>query len=358
MNTIANILMSPHFVTTTIILALALTAVICLVQLIRTPPFLKRRFDRAVRRCGLHNALKEYPTFICVRRDPNENHGLILKIKNVGVTVPDFDAEYVRLKITLRGDIYHMEDDKDTDYTLLWFLPQRHLRPAILDPIDDAIGSIGINRLINMLIVGATGTGKTVAIKIIMAKIVTSKADAKIWLLDFKQFDFKGFSALPRYYGYADCIQGLTDYYDAFKQQQQLGIAAEPNYLICDEWGALLLSLNKKEAERCKAMLSELLMQGRAYGFYPIIGIQRPDSSYFTGGARDNFQCCLALGNLSKEGRRMVFPDDAVERLVKCRKREGHLYIDIDGMGLEKVRVADIADMKELDAIIRSGMSR
>jgi len=41
---------------------------------------------------------------------------------------------------------------------------------------------------------------------------------------------------------------------------------------------------------------------------------------------------------------------------MECKKREGHLYID--GMGLEKVRIADIADIDALDAIIREAMSR
>lgn len=104
-----------------------------------------------------------------------------------------------------------------------------------------------------------------------------------------------------------------------------------------------------------KRLLSELLMLGRAYQFFPIVGIQRPDASYFSS-ARDNFQCCLALGNLSPEGRRMVFPDSTAGRIMECKKREGHLYID--GMGLEKVRIADIADIDALDAIIREAMSR
>ena len=102
-------------------------------------------------------------------------------------------------------------------------------------------------------------------------------------------------------------------------------------------------------------MLAELLMLGRAYQFIPIIGIQRPDASYFNGG-RDNFQACFALGNLSPEGKRMVFPDSVREQVSDCKRREGHLYID--GIGLTKIRIEDIADMDALDMSIREAMSR
>ena len=88
--------------------ALVLTVAICLVQVIRTPPLLKRRFDRAVRRCGLHNAQNEYPVLISVKRDKDKPHGLILKVRNKGLSLPDFDRHYEWLKVTM-GGIFRME---------------------------------------------------------------------------------------------------------------------------------------------------------------------------------------------------------------------------------------------------------
>lgn len=107
-----------------------------------------------------------------------------------------------------------------------------------------------------------------------------------------------------------------------------------PNYLVIDEWGSFIMSLEKKEAELLKGKFAELLMLSRTYQFFTIAGIQRPDASYFSSG-RDNFQCSLALGNLSREGRRMVFPDEVAGTITQCSKREGYLYID--GTGLEKL---------------------
>lgn len=346
---------SPQFTISMIALALVLSAVVCLVQIVRTPPRLKRRFDRAVRRCALRNAQGEYPVLVNVKRDREKSHGLILKVRNKGVAIPDFDRQYDRLKTSLNGIVYRMEYGRSTDFTLLFFLPQKHVRPAIFSPNDNAIGAMSLQNLINLLIIGATGTGKTVAIKILMEKIVKFQFDAKIWLLDFKRFDFRGFAGLPHYYGFSNCMQGMRVFYAAFKRQQELGIAGEANYLIIDEWGSFIASLDKKEAEEMKKLLAEILMLGRAYKYIPIVGIQRPDATYFAG-TRDNFQSVFALGTLSREGRRMVFPDEVAGTITQCSKREGHLYID--GVGLEKIRIADITDMGALDAAIQEAMSR
>ena len=58
-----------------------------------------------------------------------------------------------------------MEYGRNINYTLLYFLPQKYIRPALFTPDDSASGSIDVKHIINMLIVGATGTGKTVALK-------------------------------------------------------------------------------------------------------------------------------------------------------------------------------------------------
>lgn len=116
-----------------------------------------------------------------------------------------------------------------------------------------------------------------------------------------------------------------------------------------------LQSVDKKLAEQMLKILAELMMLGRGFYIIPIVGAQRPDATFFAS-SRDNFQACLALGNLSREGRKMVFPDEVVGTVTQCGKREGHLYID--GVGLEKICVANITDIGVLDTIIREAMSR
>lgn len=343
----------------TIVASLLLLGFVCLVDLLRRPFGIARRARETFLTAGLTNAQGETPALRSVRADRDKPHGKILEVWNKGISMADFDAKVHRLEAGLGGKVYNMEYARGAKTTRLFLLPMKYIHPTIINPNDEALGAIHVRDLINLLVVGATGTGKTVAIKTVMKKIVGYQSEfslslsPSLWLLDYKQMDFRAYTDLPHYYGYTDCVQGLEDYYTAFKEAQASGVAGVPQYLVMDEWGSFIMSLPKKEAERCKSLLAELLMLGRGYRFFPIIGIQRPDAGYFNA-ARDNFQACLALGNLSPEGRRMVFPDSVTGQLTECRKREGHLYID--GKGLEKVRMADIADLDALDASIRAAI--
>lgn len=249
-----------------------------------------------MQRLHICNALGEYPTVKRIRKSNQKAHELLIELDGKGLGLPDFDKHLEHFKAGLNGAI-RMEYGVKNTAIWLFLLPRRYVRPTIISAKDNAIGAIGLQHLINLLIIGATGTGKTVATKIILSKISQFQKDSIIWLLDFKQFDFRDYVGFPHYYGYTDCLQGLKDYYAAFKAQQATGIAGTPNYLIIDEWGSLIMSLDRKQAEQARNMLAELLMIGMAYHFILIVGIQRPDSSYFQL-ARDNFRCVLALGKL------------------------------------------------------------
>lgn len=334
--------------------ALVLTVIVCLVDLFRRPWHIFRRMSRILHRWDICNSLGEYPVLKRVRKSHQRAHELVLELDSKGLGLVDFDKHLEHFRVGLNGAI-RMEYGKTNQIICLYLLPRKYVHPTIISRKDNALGSISIQHLINLLIIGPTGTGKSVAIKIFMSKILKYRPNSTLWLLDFKQMDFQKFSSCSHYYGYAGCLQGLKDYYAVFKGKQKAGVVGSPNYLIIDEWGSFITSLDRKEAEQAKNMLAELLMLGRAYQFIPIIGIQRPDASYFQG-SRDNFHVCLALGNLSPEGQRMVFPDSVKEEITMCTQREGHLHID--GVGLEKIRIEDIADMDALDASIWGGMIR
>lgn len=339
-----------------IVVSLLFLGFVFLYDVLRRPFGMARRAETTFATAGLTNARGEIPRLRSVRTDRDKPHGKILEVWNKGVSIDDFDGMVHRLEAGLGGKVYNMEYGRGAKTTRLSLLPMKYIHPTIINPTDEALGSISVQHIINLLVVGATGTGKTVAIKTILGKIAQHQPNPTFfWILDFKCLDFKAYTHLPHYYAYTDCVQGLEDYYAAFKEAQASGVAGEPQYLVLDEWGSLITSLPKKEAERCKTLMAELIALGRAYKFIPIIGMQRCDASYFTDGARDNFQVRLALGNLSPEGRRMVFPDN-VEQITNCRKREGHLYID--GIGVEKVKMADIADLDALDASILAAMPK
>lgn len=179
-----------HTVLDIITLTVAFAALIALVRLVRCPIHISKRVDKAVRQIGLHNDLKEYPTLISARADREKEHGQIYTLKNVGLSPVDYDNKVGRLQTSLKGHIYNIEEDKHSR-TCLSILPRKYVKPTIISPNDEAIGSMSIHNLINALVVGATGTGKTVCIKIIISKILHHRPNSQIWVLDFKGQDFQ-----------------------------------------------------------------------------------------------------------------------------------------------------------------------
>lgn len=336
--------------------ALALAGFACLIQLIRTPPFMAMRFQRACKRNDIKNSTHEYPRLCSVQIDKDKLHSLIYKIDNMGVTVTAFEAKTEQLETALDIRIERIELGKKSSCTRLYATPRKYVTPTVISPNDEHFGKEDIGSVINCLVVGATGTGKTIALKVIMAKIARFQPEAKIWILDFKSYDFKEFSNYPNHYAYSDCVQGLTDFYNAFKAQQNTGSAGCPQYLFFDEWGSFILSREKRQAEELKARLSELLMLGRSYHFVPVIGLQRADSSYFLSGARDQFRAILMLGNISKEQKQMLLPDLKDRLTDNNGLAEGYLLLD--GKGVERVKIASINDFTALNDNIRKAMQR
>lgn len=169
--------------------------------------------------------------------------------------------------------------------------------------------AIDLDRSCHVLIIGGSGSGKSVASMLLTAKIGLHIRDSKVWILDFKgddNFRFLLNAAGARYYRYTDCMEGLEDYYAMF----QARLSGETDRRICflwvDEWASMILNLQKKDAENAKSMLSTILMMGRSMGCQVLTSVQRASAELFSQGARDNYGVCLALGNISRESAAML----------------------------------------------------
>lgn len=208
-----------------------------------------------------------------------------------------------------------------------------------------------------LLTVGGTGSGKTYFLALLMGKIATHIPDAQIYLCDFKNMDFRGFADCSRHWSYEACDDGLTAFYDSF-QARLNGEDTTTNrkFLIFDEWAAFVLSHDKKAAEEAKNKLSTLLMMGRGVQNHVVIGLQRADAQLFPMGGRDQFGAILALGNLSREQKLMLFPDSREEMNEVNGRGEG--YLSLDGEPLKRVRVPTVTDFDKLNAAIREGLTR
>lgn len=320
-----------------------------------TSPFQKRDFRQLCEAVELKNGSDKYARLVSVCNDPNKKHGKIYRVRNYHISMDDFDQKLT--KSANKFCICAMEFNRNASQTILYVLPRKYVKPTIISPDDEAIGSKSIRNWENLLIVGATGTGKTTATKILIEKIVKFQPDAKIWILDYKNADFRAFKNCPHYYSYMDCVQGLNDYYSAYKEQQSTGIAGVPNYLVFDEWASFILSItDKKQRDLLKERASELIMTGRSYLYIPLFGQQVAMSDLYPSGARANFKMILSMGNTSKEQKTMLFSGYKEQMTENNKTGEGYLLIDGQPQ-LERVKF-EVKDFNKLDEYIISKLQR
>ena len=207
----------------------------------------------------------------------------------------------------------------------------------------------------SLLLTGSSGSGKSYALKYLLDKLLA--CGVTLYFCNFKRSDdFRFLEGYERYFTYTACIDGLQQFYDTFKERQNSGVefAGTFHILVFDEFPAFILSetlKDKKAAERYKTMVSEVLMLGRSYGFGIWLVMQRPDSSFLSNGARDNFHSTITLGNMSKEAKSMLYSGEELpERVYKAG--EGVCWID--GIGIKEIKFPKIRDMPSLEARISS----
>ena len=183
------------------------------------------------------------------------------------------------------------------------------MRPIVFcaerSPIEAVIQRpipVDLDKTPHILIVGNSGSGKSVASMLLTAKISLHIRNSRVWILDFKgdndTFGFLDSETDCRYWKYLNCLKGLEDYYSMFQERLSHGLGpnAGLNLLWVDEWASLILNLPKKEAEVAKSMLSTVLMMGRSKQCQVLTSVQRASAELFSQGARDNYGVCLALG--------------------------------------------------------------
>lgn len=231
--------------------------------------------------------------------------------------------------------------------------------------LDEELMKYGIKQYINVdfekspmwAIAGATGTGKTYGLKLLLARISKDIPKSTLTICDYKgDSDFAFLSGVERFYRFDSCYEGLTNFYESFLSVQKSGNVQGKHFFVFDEWASFLINLDKKEADDAKKKLSALLMLGRSFGYHVILSQQRLDAEYF-GKTRDNFSVLVILGNPSKEVQEMCLRDFK-DSLCNDRQR-GTGYMVISGSIMKKIVVPQIMSMERvehyiLDATLRN----
>lgn len=167
------------------------------------------------------------------------------------------------------------------------------------------------------LITGSSGSGKSKSLLFLIGKILQSDPNIVLYVCDYKnseEFAFLG--RYEHYYTGENCYLGVIDYYKNFTQirADRTSQNQKRYLLIFDEYPAFINYLQMKDkTEKTKlandvlGAVAEILMLGRGISCGIWILTQRPDSTLFSNGARDNFMVIVGLGRMSKEQKGMVF---------------------------------------------------
>jgi len=325
-------------------MAISLIALFVIVIMIVRTPREANSIRNKLLGIGLKNELGETPRLVGKYFDDTTNNGQIYKFENNNLSIADFESKTHRLEPVLDSRINRYEYDKDTKYTLVYCMPMKYVAPKTFEFSDEFLHDV-----INMLVVGATGTGKSYFLKILLGKIASQNKDVSITICDFKKSSFAQFKYSDNYFGYTASPRGIKSVYQEFKERLNANDEErnkQIKVLLIDEYGALLSSLDKRQTEEIKSMISEMLFMGRSLGIRVIIGIQRADAEFFKSGARDQFKAILALGNISKEQKQMLFTDYKDKMIDNNGLGEGYLHIDGE-QGLQRIKVLKLSDYDE-----------
>lgn len=278
--------------------------------------------------------------------------------KTMGLSLKDFKDNKDTLEVILNARVNNINYGKNTKSIIINATPYKYLKPRefALSMEDNYLMNT-----INLLCTGATGSGKTYFFKVLLANLLMQNPEAILYLCDFKNFDFIELEDCIRYYGYTDVINGIKEVYQIFNDRllDKSNKEYKTIILFIDEYSALLSNIDKKEADEVQKMVSEILFMGRSYKILPIIGLQRADSNLFKNGSRDQFKTIVALGNLSKIQKEMLFPDFKDNMNDTNNVGEGYVYQDGQEF-LQRIKVKQVSN-DEKDIIInvlRNGLNR
>lgn len=194
--------------------------------------------------------------------------------------------------------------------------------------------TIPLKNHVHWLICGGSGSGKSVLTLYILNQLMDYATE--LYIADFKRTnDYVGIAS--KYAGGSDCTSLFMEYYRAYEELK----AGKKGriWFLWDEMAGNLLwqeSQDKKLCQEIKNKMGEILMMGRelaggasSAGIISIL--QRPDSSNFSVGSRENYHVKILLGASSAESRKMMgFSSDEIPKDFKAGVGKGMLMTDED----------------------------
>jgi len=291
---------------------------------------LKNSFDR----CGLQNALREYPGFISL--DAKDGESLKLLLKNNGLSLTEWRSKKDRIEANLQVFIDNIGMVQDKGIIEIVFSSTPMPQYLLFENIDHHRGYkflVGKNRTTqfeidftkdpHLLIAGESGGGKTYFTRQMIATLKHNHPETVIKLFDLKRGgDYNCFSNIDRVElelgpekapailtGVVTEIQNraqmlrelgfsdLTSYHisskfgEKTKAQKLEDPCGHRIFVVVDEFAELVLSggtLTSQDVKATRETLSKISRLGRSCGVHLVLTTQRPDRTIVDAQVKSN----------------------------------------------------------------------
>lgn len=274
----------------------------------------------------------------------------------VGIEIPNQEAAPVTLRSIMESPEY------------------RNLRKKSDLPVALGKGTGGENialdlaKMPHLLIAGATGSGKSVALNAIVAGLLVerSPSELRMLLVDPKRVELTPYNGIPHLLCpvivEVDEVVGMlkgviNEMMNRYRQMEEVGVRNIEAYnkrmrddkmpfllVVVDELADLMMTA----AFDVEQSLCRLAQLGRATGIHLILATQRPSVDVVTGLIKANFPSRISFGVTSHIDSRTILDTNGAEKLLG---KGDMLYLPRDAARPLRAQGAFISD-KEIDSLI------
>ena len=292
-------------------------------------PIGKRSVQEQLKSIGLINHSEAVPELKSKRKDKKNPKITIWEFTSQGIPLKIWKDKKEAIETALDITIVKMKNGSGKSRVLIYAVPAVSDLPDMIKWKDKFLFqqsfvlnlgesftgpvTVDLARVPHILLGGATGSGKSVLLKLILMQ--ANKKGANVCIADFKGgVDFPPIwhKECRMCFEEQSTLELLTELTEELERRKALlkvsglpnidhyNAATEDNlqrYIFaCDELAEMLdkTGLTKEQKEivvKIEGLLGTIARQGRAFGIHLILATQRPDSTILNGQIKNNINC-------------------------------------------------------------------
>lgn len=268
---------------------------------------------------------------------------------------------------------------------------ESHLTFAMGESLSGEPVITDISAMPHLLVAGATGSGKSVAVNTLLCSILmkSSPDDVRMILVDPKMLELSIYEGIPhllmpvitephragatlkwavvemeRRYKLMQLarvrnIAGFNEFWEAASEEERTSLATEvtqyikEDFEVCrlpliliviDELADLMLTAPKE----IETLIQRLAQKARASGIHLVLATQRPSVDIITGVIKANLPCRAAFQVVSKHDSRTILDQMGAEKLLG----KGDMLLQRPGVNrLERIQGAFVSDKEVIELV-------